>query len=293
LHNDEVRRSLLSELNRALERPEQKSSLHLSRAQTTRLFKQITGEAPATFRKRLALERAAWCISSTETSITDLALNAGFSSLEGFSRAFKTAFGISPIHFRRVGTGAFQLPSPNNVHFLPKGGNMDVLELMLEHDHWLTKQMLKAASKLTDAQLDSSLAPHKPLHFEAPQTSLRQMFHRLIFWKEVWLFAIHGFEFPVDQSLTLESLETRLERAAPAFLALAKGVRDAGNWQGAFVDHLCEPPETFTFGGVLAHVLTFSAHQRFVMLEVLRGFGIHDLGSGDPIEYVQRKLEAM
>jgi AraC family transcriptional regulator len=273
-----------------LETPESKSTLHLSRAQTTRLFKKITGESPGVFRKRLSLERAAWCIASSQTSITDLAFQAGFSSLEGFSRAFKNAFGVSPSYYRRIGTTAFHLPSPNHVHFLPKGGTMDVLELMLEHDHWLTKRMLEAAHKLTDAQLDAKLAPHQALHFEEPQTSLRQMFHRLIFWKEVWLSAIHGLEFPVDDALSLESLEARLERAAPAFLALATGVRDAGNWQGAFVDHLCEPPETFTFGGVIAHVLTFSAHQRCVMLELLRGFGIHDLGFGDPMEYMQRKL---
>jgi AraC family transcriptional regulator len=256
------------------------------------LFKKITGESPGVFRKRLSLERAAWCVLNSQTSITDLAFEAGFSSLEGFSRAFKEAFGISPSQYRRDATKVFRLPSPNNVHFLPRGGNMDVLELMLEHDHWLTKRMLEAARNLTATQLDTSLAPHQPLHFEEPQTSLRQMFHRLIFWKEVWLSAIHGLEFPVDKTLTLEGFNIRLERAAPAFLALAKGVRDAGNWQGAFVDHLCEPPETFTFGGVIAHVLTFSAHQRFVMLEALRGFGIHDLGTGDPIEYMQRKLEA-
>jgi AraC family transcriptional regulator len=287
-----VRRSFHLELNRALEQPESKAKLHLSRAQTTRLFKQITGETPGAFHKRLSLERAAWSTLNTQTSITDLAFEAGFSSLEGFSRAFKNAFGVSPSQYRRDGTNAFRLSSPNNVHFLPRGENMDLLELMLEHDHWLTRKMLKAAKILTDAQLDLTLAPHQPQHFEEPQTSLRQMFHRLIFWKEVWLSAIHGLEFPVDKTLSLESFEIRLERAAPAFLALAKGVRDAGNWQGAFVDHLCEPPETFTFGGVIAHVLTFSAHQRFVMLEVLRGFGIHDLGTGDPIEYVQKKLEA-
>jgi AraC family transcriptional regulator len=287
-----VRRSFHLELNRALEQPESKSRLHLSRAQTTRLFKQITGETSGVFRKRLSLERAAWFVTNAQTSITDLAFEAGFSSLEGFSRAFKKAFGVSPSQYRRDGTNAFRLPSPNNVHFLPRGENMDILELMLEHDHWLTRKMLEAAKTLTDAQLDLRLAPHQPQHFEEPQTSLRQMFHRLIFWKEVWLSAIHGLEFPVDKTLSLDSFEIRLERSAPAFLALAKGVSDAGNWQGAFVDHLCEPPETFTFGGVIAHVLTFSAHQRFVMLEVLRGFGIHDLGTGDPIEYVQRKLEA-
>jgi hypothetical protein len=28
-------------------------------------------------------------------------------------------------------------------------------------------------------------------------------------------------------------------------------------WDSGFVDALCEPPQSFTFGGVLAHVVTF------------------------------------
>jgi hypothetical protein len=32
-----------------------------------------------------------------------------------------------------------------------------------------------------------------------------------------------------------------------------------GAWDAAFVDALCEPPESFTFGAAVAHVLTWSA----------------------------------
>jgi hypothetical protein len=33
-----------------------------------------------------------------------------------------------------------------------------------------------------------------------------------------------------------------------------------------FVDALCEPAETFTFGGVFAHIMTFNAHRRLMAL---------------------------
>jgi AraC family transcriptional regulator len=285
--NDLVRRSVHSSINRTLEQPERPLVLPLSRAQTTRLFLQQMGETPGAFRNRLRLEQSAWQLSHTARSVTDLAFDAGFESLEAFSRAFKNAFAVSPSHFRRIGATHFQLPSVNRIHWLPKGENMDLLEIMLGHDQWLTSRMLEAAKSLSDAQLDAPVPGHAPLPFEESQTNLRQMFDRLIAWKEIWLAAMQGLEFVPDSEQTISGFQNRLERVAPAFLAVAKGMRDASNWQGAFVDHLCEPPEAFTFGGVIAHVLTFSAHQRVVMLEVLRSHGIHDLGFGDPLEFVR------
>jgi AraC family transcriptional regulator len=274
-------------INQALEKPEQPFNLPLSRAQASRLFVQHMGETPGAFRQRLRLERSAWRLSRTKRSVTDLAFDAGFESLESFSRAFKLAFAVSPSHYRRLGATGFQLPSTNRIHWLPKGENVDLLEIMLGHDQWLTIRMLEAAKSLSAEQLNAPVHGHRPLPFEEPQTNLRQMFDRLIVWKEVWLAAMQGLEFVPDSEQTIFSFQARLERVNPAFLAVAQGVRDASNWQGAFVDHLCEPPETFTFGAVIAHVLTFSAHQRAVMLEVLRAHGIHDLGFGDPIEYIR------
>jgi AraC family transcriptional regulator len=278
-------------INQALEKPEQPLNLSLSRSQTSRLFVQHMGETPGAFRQRLRLERSAWQLSRTKRSITDLAFDAGFESLESFSRAFKLAFSVSPSHYRRLGATGFQLPSTNRIHWLPKGENMDLLEIMLGHDQWLTARMLEAAKSLSAAQLDAPVQGHRPLPFEEPQNNLRQMFDRLIVWKEIWLAAMQGLEFVLDSEQSISSFQARLERVNPAFLAVAQGIRDASNWQGAFVDHLCEPPETFTFGAVIAHVLTFSAHQRAVMLEVLRSHGIHDLGFGDPIEFIRASQE--
>lgn len=38
-----------------------------------------------------------------------------------------------------------------------------------------------------------------------------------------------------------------------------------------FVDALCEPPQSFSLGGVVAHVLTFAAQRRQLLVEVLAG----------------------
>ena len=53
----------------------------------------------------------------------------------------------------------------------------------------------------------------------------------------------------------------------------------------AFVDAVCEPPETFTYGGAVAHVLTFSAYRRTEALLAFHAAGYRDLGLGDPMHF--------
>ena len=49
---------------------------------------------------------------------------------------------------------------------------------------------------------------------------------------------------------------------------------------------MCDPPETFTYAGVVAHVLTFAAVRRTLAIGALETAGVTDLGSGDPMLYV-------
>ena len=51
------------------------------------------------------------------------------------------------------------------------------------------------------------------------------------------------------------------------------------------MDALCVPAETFTYGGMIAHVVTYSAYRRLTVLKVMDGMGISGLGYGDPIEW--------
>jgi AraC family transcriptional regulator len=265
------------------------SKAHYSRFHAHRVFQRATGETPGEFRRRLLLEKAAYQLSRTERSITDIAFDMGFEAVASFTRAFRKAFKISPSHFRRFGTPSFYLPSPNGIHYqLPgrKGElNMDLLDLLLEHDNWLVRKMLERAKTLSDEQLDAKLETYKPLDFEDSQETLREMFHRHIFWKEVWVAAIRNQQLLEPFDKTVSGMTQRHEKAAKDFLTIAREIRDESKWQAVFVDAICIPPETFSFSGVIAHVITFSAQQRTVMLEALRKFGINDLGYGDPIEF--------
>jgi len=77
----------------------------------------------------------------------------------------------------------------------------------------------------------------------------------------------------------------RLDRAGPAFAAIARRVRDGEAWDDAFVDALCDPPQAFTYGGVLSHVLTYGAVRREALAAALTDLGATVPSSGDPIAW--------
>ena len=75
----------------------------------------------------------------------------------------------------------------------------------------------------------------------------------------------------------------RLAVEGPAYLAQVREVVEHGRLDDTFVDALCEPPAVFTYGGMIAHVLTFAAHRRTLVVLALDKHGITDLGWGDPM----------
>ena len=61
-----------------------------------RIFSAITGETPQDYVRRLRLERAAnLLVKSPALSISEVALQSGFSSPSNFARVFKAFFGVT------------------------------------------------------------------------------------------------------------------------------------------------------------------------------------------------------
>jgi AraC family transcriptional regulator len=75
---------------------------YLCRFHFDRLVASAVGEPPGTFRRRLLLERAAHRLATTTDPVTDVALDAGYGSPDGFARAFRRAYGCPP-----SGSGGF------------------------------------------------------------------------------------------------------------------------------------------------------------------------------------------
>ncbi len=81
----------------------------------------------------------------------------------------------------------------------------------------------------------------------------------------------------------LQQFKEQYKAAGPGGSPLFPG---QGAWDDAFVDALCEPAEVFTYGGMIAHVLTFAAHRRTLVVLALDHHGVGELGWGDPMRWV-------
>jgi AraC family transcriptional regulator len=271
----------------------------LSRFHFDRLLAAAIGESPAAFRRRLLLERAAFGLGWRALTVGEAAFEAGYGSPEAFARAFRRSFGSPPSGFRGT-RREFRLPAPNGVHFHPPGGllvpggherrrPMDLTDRMLEHDLWLTRRLIDAAAALPEEELDRpvDVEPFAPYSFPSKTPTVRDMLDRLVFSKETWTASLAGREETPRGGTSLDELRERLERSGSEFAAAVRDIRDRGAWDTAFVDAVCDPPETFTFGAMATHVLTWSAHRRHVLIGALHRLGV-DVGSGDPIEWERR-----
>jgi AraC-like DNA-binding protein/uncharacterized damage-inducible protein DinB len=269
-----------------------------SRSSFFRLFQALIEETPAAMRRRLLLERAAWQLGATPLSVTEIALDANYGSLEAFTRAFRKAFGISPSLYRRTGTQRIYLPAPNHYHFQPphpqgKGASkdMDLFDLFAGTDSWHTRRLLEHAATLSDEQLDRPVnSTARIFGWDQPDQNLREILERIVQTKEVWTAALTGGDPPElgarpAEERTPAALASRFEKADTEFHRILRSVRDRGAWDDTFVDALCEPPETFTFGGMFAHVITFNTYRRLAALDAFHRLGITIQGTGCPMEY--------
>ena len=266
-----------------------------SRTQFHRLFRTVIEETPGAMRRRLLLERAAYQLAHTGMSVTDVALDANYGSLEAFTRAFRKAFRISPSLYWRMRDPHFHLPASNKIHFFApgsstKGGSdMDLFDRFAGNDSWHTRRLLEYANTLTDEQLDRPLATVvELLPWRESNKTLRQLLENIIFTKEVWTAALSGTSTdmnPPKSRRSPQAMLQRLEKTDAELDRILSDVRNRSAWDDTFVDGLCEPAETFTFGGVFAHIMTFNAHRRLMALDVLRQLGVQTEGFGDPMEY--------
>jgi AraC family transcriptional regulator len=268
---------------------------HFSRDHHDRLLAATTGESPVALRRRLLLERGAWQLRTGAATPSEAATAADYGSLAAFSRAFARAYGTPPREFARSGR-PLELEAGNGIHFHPPASLLvpgareptptsDLTDRMVGHHLDRVRELLQAAATLPREALERPLRPgFVAVWFEGEEPSAAMMAERLAFTLEIWVAAIAGLPAPPPEQHT-EDLPARFERAARAFAALTRRIRDHGAWDDAFIDALCEPPESFTFGGVISHVLSYGAVRREALAAVLTELGATVPSTGDPIEW--------
>ena len=75
--------------------------LFLSPAHFARGWTREFGVPPATYLRRLKLERARTLLENSDRNVGEIARAVGFKSAAHFSRSFRACYGVSPLQFRR------------------------------------------------------------------------------------------------------------------------------------------------------------------------------------------------
>jgi AraC-like DNA-binding protein len=294
-------RELIDALLRHMDRPartgEMAEQVFLSRFHFQRVFRRTLGETPKALRRRLLLERAAFDLRATEKRITEIAFDANYGSLEGFSRAFRGAYGLSPSEYRRAAQQIRLLPGSSGVHYdartrgitttLPGGKrNMDLMDRLFESDYTSKRRILECARLLSDAQLDAPLAfRHNLMPFVEPARTLRESLAHIAWsgWVDMMFDAV-GWA-PDDTGYrqiggnSPAEMIARLEGYHRALRAFAQKVRAENLWDREWVDDACQPPETFSIGTVLEAQLSWDIAYRTMLERQMEqmGFRLHEI----------------
>ena len=163
---------------------------------------------------------------------------------------------------------------------------MDLLTRMVEHHIWLVSEMLDRADRLPDDILNAPVEISVEGIDDSP--TLRSLLARLVGQLAMWDAATHDepYDLAVERDQSIADLRQALSQVGPAFHSQVRTIVEDGRLDETFVDAICDPPEVFTYGGMIAHVLTFAAHRRTLVCGALVDAGITDLGSGDPMRWV-------
>lgn len=161
---------------------------------------------------------------------------------------------------------------------------MDLLDRLLQHDAWTTRELLTRCAALSDDQLDAD--------FDIGHRTIRRTLQHIVSNVDVWAGLMAGRIKSRDDVRRTPSapalLVERLDRAAATLAGVAREVADRNGWDETWIDVLDTPPVPKTYGGTIAHILTHSMHHRAQLLYMMKGVGLRDLPEGDVFSWEQR-----
>ena len=154
---------------------------------------------------------------------------------------------------------------------------MDILDRLLAHDTWTTRQLLLACQSLPDDLLDKE--------FDIDQRSLRKTFVHIIENMETWTDLL--CERPIQNRMgnSVPELIERLSSISRDFTNVARRVARQQSYDDCFVDILDNPPRLKTFGGAIAHLITHGMHHRAQVMFLMEKVGLREHIEGDVLSW--------
>lgn len=161
---------------------------------------------------------------------------------------------------------------------------MDLLDRLIEHDAWTTRQLLGICATLSDEQLD------RP--FDIGWRTLRATLHHVIDNTEVWAALMAGAKVERSNDKTIPGMIRRLDAAAALLKTVADDVTRRDAWDDLWIDYLDDPPNKKSYGTALAHIITHSMHHRAQVLYLLRLSGVAGLPEGDVFSWENHQAKS-
>jgi uncharacterized damage-inducible protein DinB len=159
---------------------------------------------------------------------------------------------------------------------------MDLLDRLLLHDRWTTRQLLDICATLQDAQLDRD--------FDIGHRTLRATLVHIVRNMEIWSALMQQAEPSTESDRSIPGLIRRLDSAANRLEAVARQVADRNGWDDRWLDTLDTPPQEKSYGTAIAHLITHSMHHRAQLLYMLRLSGVKNLPEGDAFSWENAAL---
>jgi uncharacterized damage-inducible protein DinB len=150
---------------------------------------------------------------------------------------------------------------------------MDLLDRLLGHDAWTTRQLLEICDTLDDDALDRE--------FDIGHRTLRRTLDHIIRNMEIWSTLMSEEEVKPNSDRTIPGMIERLSAAATRLETISRRIADTDAWDELWTDHLDDPPRQKRFGTAIAHVVTHSMHHRAQVLYMLRLSNVDSLPEGD------------
>lgn len=158
---------------------------------------------------------------------------------------------------------------------------LEILERLLGHDTWTTRQLLLRCQELPDADMDRE--------FDIALRTARATFLHLIWNMEAWTDFIADRPLrpkpgkPEDRSVA--GLLRRLDAAGLDLAATATRISREGRLNDLVTESLKDPLDTKSYAGAITHVITHSMHHRAQLIYMLRRLGVQDLVEGDVLSW--------
>jgi uncharacterized damage-inducible protein DinB len=221
--------------------------------------------------------------------VLDVGVEAGYSSHEAFTRAFRRSYGLTPTALRGgpepLTFRELEIPGASGVHFQPPGGlrlpateketGMDVIQQLVDHHVDGLTSLIERAESLDDADLDRVIEMSVEGIDDSP--TLRTLINAMVTQEEHWLSALRGGGWPDESDQSVSGLAARHRAAGRDYRAwVAQALADA-SLADTFIDTTCEPPAAHTLGGTIAHVITFGAVRRVMAAGALETIGERDV----------------